>query len=796
MSNRMNTYQRKIVFLCLIISAFSFTNAQIANSRYVLKVEIKDYRSDKGLKRIPVTVMPFNRKVETNHQGKLLLDMPQGDYTLDIDYYPYNKKSISIHLIADTSIVILLQSPFELQYIDEFEVLATKPYTENPLSVDKIDQIQFRKTPALMGEIDILKSFQLSSGVSASSEGAADLQVRGGTHGQNLYMLDGIPLYSTQHFFGMVSAYNPLIVKSAQLYKAGFPAAFGGKTSAVVVVKTKNAALNETSTEAEISLLTSKVAINTALIKNKVGFAISGRISNYSLINLLSLSPIKQDTKLRMGFGDINSNIFWKIDDKNSLKLFHFNNSDRINIFQPDRNSIAKSWINNSQFSTGVIWNTRLSEKSQNDIQLFSDKYVFDYGYMKSDTSVGLNYIKQIVTGIDSYGLSSKFKSEVNNQLNLEAGLEIKNYGFAPVMLNISDSTIKQKNYKKASQQFEAVVFAETELKIGKNQKLISGLRLNTFGKSKTYYHSAEPRFSYQAFITKSFTINTSISRMSQQIHRVANPGLGMPFEIFLSSDKKILPQKSWNLTGGIAKDFSAEKTKFSFKTDFWYKNFTNITEFIDGYDALMVLRYKSGIAENNLDIVTQGKGYACGFDFAASCNTKKASLTGAYTYTRAMNKFEALNNGNWFPASTEIRNSISITGELRLSPQWTFLAVWQYNSGRPITVPTHVFKYPINESSDINESPTYRYQLIETQRNNYRTKSFHKADVSFIRSYKAFGKYDSSLTVGIYNIYNRANPFFYFVAEQNNESGQTVPVLKSISMFPILPSFSWSMKF
>jgi hypothetical protein len=84
----MNTYQRKIVFLCLIISALSFTNAQIANSRYVLKVEIKDYRSDKGLKRIPVTIMPFNRKVETNHQGKLLLDMPKGNYTLDIDYYP------------------------------------------------------------------------------------------------------------------------------------------------------------------------------------------------------------------------------------------------------------------------------------------------------------------------------------------------------------------------------------------------------------------------------------------------------------------------------------------------------------------------------------------------------------------------------------------------------------------------------------------------------------------------------------------------------------------------------------
>ena len=85
---------------------------------------------------------------------------------------------------------------------------------------------------------------------------------------------------------------------------------------------------------------------------------------------------------------------------------------------------------------------------------------------------------------------------------------------------------------------------------------------------------------------------------------------------------------------------------------------------------------------------------------------------------------------------------------------------------------------------------------VVEEARNNYRTKSFHKADVAINRDYLAFGKYEANFSLGFYNLYNRANPYIYFITQKRNADGSYKPVLKSMQIFPILPSFSWMMRF
>jgi hypothetical protein len=55
--------------------------------------------------------------------------------------------------------------------------------------------------------------------------------------------------------------------------------------------------------------------------------------------------------------------------------------------------------------------------------------------------------------------------------------------------------------------------------------------------------------------------------------------------------------------------------------------------------------------------------------------------------------------------------------------------------------------------------------------------------------------KYDGLFSLGIYNLYNRANPYLYYIDTQNI-NGTPTPVLKSLSIFPILPSVSWSVRF
>jgi hypothetical protein len=232
-----------ILYLLTVAICVSTTEAQAYVKQYVLKGKIIDHRSKNGISQIPMFIKPFNKKIEANNQGEFMFQFRKGEYTFIVDFYPFKKKEVTINLSSDTTLTIELFSEGESIYIPEVEVYSTKLVTKLPTGIEQIDRKTLNVLPALIGERDILKALAQTAGVSSSSEGSADLQVRGGTHGQNLYLLDGISLYSTEHFFGMVSAYNPLIIKSAKLYKSGFPAVYGGKVSSVIDVLTEDADL-------------------------------------------------------------------------------------------------------------------------------------------------------------------------------------------------------------------------------------------------------------------------------------------------------------------------------------------------------------------------------------------------------------------------------------------------------------------------------------------------------------------------------------------------------------------------
>ena len=162
----------------------------------------------------------------------------------------------------------------------------------------------------------------------------------------------------------------------------------------------------------------------------------------------------------------------------------------------------------------------------------------------------------------------------------------------------------------------------------------------------------------------------------------------------------------------------------------------------------------------------------------------------------KAENQFAELNGGQPFAAPTDMRHTISLSSEVKLSDTWSFMATWQYHTGRAVTVPTSVFVEPLDFDGKGYEYGG-NFQRIEGQRNNYHTKDFHKLDLSFAHKYKAFRKYDGTFTVGLYNAYNRANAFVYFIDGEYNASDRSyTPVLKMASLFPIMPSFNWLVRF
>ncbi len=619
---------RKILLLLIFFSLLLCNEAVLGQEpipRFRIKGKVIDGRTKKGVKKMPITVMPFDRTVEADSKGAFLFNMPAGNYALVFDYYPFDKLEVKLNLQSDTTLFIEMHAPFTSNLLDEVETVASKPATEIPAGITQMDARYFKALPTIAGERDLLKAFSLTTGVSSSSEGAADMQVRGGVHGQNLYLLDGIPLYSTQHFFGLVSAFNPTIVKTATLYKSDFPTEYGGKVSAVLSVLTEDADLKKRKGEAEIGLLSSKVSLNIPLVKDKLALMVSERISNYSIVNLFSpILTAKKGISFAVLFGDTNANLLWKISEKDKLKLSYFGNSDGFEVTDRGSNGDSKFWNTNAQRNGGLNWTHTLSSKADNSLFVYTDIYKFDYGQSTENKSSNSKQIYQYLSGIQSSGVEDKLSIQLSDSLNLKVGASVKQYGFLPLRFNLSDSSTAPVALSALLKQWEGVAFAETIYQFAKQQQLTTGLRLSTIGNVDKLYTNWEPRLGYHGKFTNSYSVSASVGRMSQPIHRVANPGLGFPYEMFFPSNAGLLPETSWNFSLGAAKDLRWNKKVLTFKADAWYKSFQNIVEFKEGYDVMMVVIYAgSRVSQHPTEILTMGKGKAYGLDISSEYTMK-----------------------------------------------------------------------------------------------------------------------------------------------------------------------------
>ena len=149
----------------------------------------------------------------------------------------YAQKTIKVDLSKDTILNVFLTKNNVLQ-----EVVVTASPLEigvkgTQMSAINVPVTQIKAVPALLGETDVIKALQLLPGVQAGTEGFTGFYVRGGGPDENLFLLDGVPLYDINHLGGFFSVFNADAIKSVTLYKGGFPARFGSRLSSVVDIR-------------------------------------------------------------------------------------------------------------------------------------------------------------------------------------------------------------------------------------------------------------------------------------------------------------------------------------------------------------------------------------------------------------------------------------------------------------------------------------------------------------------------------------------------------------------------------
>ena len=195
-----------------------------------------------------------------------------------VSHIGYRSDTLATDLDGDLQLNIALEpTPLEMEAV-ETEAERLDPIQEQTrMSVVQVPVRQIESAPALMGEVDVLKTLQLLPGVQSGSEGMSGLYVRGGSPDQNLILLDDAPVYNVSHLFGFFSVFNAKAIKNVQLTKAGFPARYGGRLSSVLEIDMKDGNMKEFEAEGSVGLIASQLTVQGPLSRDRTSFILSGR---------------------------------------------------------------------------------------------------------------------------------------------------------------------------------------------------------------------------------------------------------------------------------------------------------------------------------------------------------------------------------------------------------------------------------------------------------------------------------------------------------------------------------------
>ncbi|MBN1926406.1 MAG: TonB-dependent receptor plug domain-containing protein, partial [Prolixibacteraceae bacterium] len=261
----------------------------------------------------------------TNNYGFYSLTVPRGPVNLTVSFVGYRQAAISLNLQHDTLISVGLDLKGAIDEIIVYGEGADK-VENSEMSVVNLPVKQIQKIPLILGEPDVLKVIQLLPGVQSGAEGTSGIYVRGGGPDQNLFLLDGVPIYNVNHLFGFFSVFNPASIKTVKLYKGGFPARFGGRLSSVIDINMKEGNMKKISGEASVGLISSRISVEGPIIKDKTSFIVSARRTYGDLLlqPVLKLATIQQqDMNLSAGyyFYDLNAKINHIFNERSRLYL-------------------------------------------------------------------------------------------------------------------------------------------------------------------------------------------------------------------------------------------------------------------------------------------------------------------------------------------------------------------------------------------------------------------------------------------------------------------------------------------
>ena len=782
----------------LLISNVGFTQKKV----FSISGNVIDALTGKPLVGASIGIDFKKSGITSDSLGNYLIRIPQDEYVLKVSYVGYKPFRLYIKLNKNTVVDVALQDVTkQLEEVIVSSVSTRKTILTPSLGVSLLSIKGIKKIPAMMGEVDILRSLQTLPGVSSVGEGANGLNVRGGAVDQNLIFIDDTPIFNPTHLFGLFSIFASDGIRELELYKGGVPARFGGRTASVLDIKMLDPSLEKFKLEGGIGPISNRLLLDVPIIKDKLSILAVGRAS-FNDFWFKALAPDNMKNT-RANFYDVATKIFYKPNKTNTISLMTYISHDfyRVDSLFSLENVVAKqSDFNYGHLNTSLKWNRYISPKASFEMVAAFSRYK-----TRTESPDSINRI-DLKNSIQYQNLKASLDYAFNEKHKTNVGISAVRYDLSPGSLNRDIVSKISKVELEQEQALELALHADDEYKLNEKLTIQYGLRYTQFlnlgpiqvrkyldgepksssslisselknGVAKTY-GGFEPRLTMLYVFNPTTSLKFGYNRMQQFLHLISNNTTPLPTARWKIADENVSPQVSDFTSLGYFKTWNDNVWEASLET--YFRDTRNVVDYVSGANLQL-----------NETLETQllkGRGRSYGAELMIS--KKKGEVTGwlSYTYARSFVQTtgaypeQRINGGNWYPSNYDKPHTINVVFNATPDKHNSFSFIFAYNTGRPFSSPAGT--YTLNGQ----QLPLY------LSRNNDRIPDYHRLDFSWTITNPSMKekRWEGSWIFTVYNIYGRSNP--YSVYFTNGKEGTKVYQL-SVFASPLV-SLAYNFKF
>lgn len=713
------------------------------------------------------TIQSSLESVITDENGYFEISVAGNEDIINIRFVGYRTLQRQAGLFKSGSCgdVFMIAQEFQLTEIVLYDYLIR--------GIDQVSdgsyRINFDRFSILPGltETDVLQSVQAFPGIQSINETVSDINIRGGTNDQNLLLWDGIKMYQSGHFFGLISMFNPMITQNVTLRKNGTPASYSDGVSGTISMETENTLNEEFNGSLGINFIDVSGFIDAPLgTRSSIQVAARKAISDFveSPTYAAYFSRISQDTELEnnsvnvlnsdktFDFYDTSMRWLWQPTSKDQLQLNFIHASNEL-VFNENADfsgaSLTReSSLNQSTIAGGFQYQRQWNDQIRTDIQVYNTDYklrAVNANIQNDQRFLQENKVSETGVRISSRYLLNELFQWTNGYHFTETKVTNLDDVDNPIFVRLNGDVMR------VHSGFTSLGYTSKN----RNTTGNIGVRFNYLDKLEQQLW--EPRLSFNQRFLKWFNVEILGEfkhQYTSQVINFQNDFLGIEKRRWqLSNDLDIPVISSKQASAGL----SFNKAGWLFNAVGFYKEVEGITAQSQGF-------------QNQYEFVKAIGSYnASGIDFLVRRQFKAASTWLSYSYLNADYEFNSLPETS-FPSNYDITHAVTLGLSYDLN-QVRVAAGWNWRTGRPTTRPDATA--PIVNNT-VNYGPS----------NTDLLQDYMRVDVSALYQLTVSNNSKALLGFSIWNVLDRENTISNYY-RNNGLGGTTEFIQNSLGITP-----------